>query len=1176
MVAKSIGAITALLSVVCVASSCNSEYPNGAIAQAVLNQDWTAVTAEARQIKRQGRGGAVVDWLLGYGSLMSGNPEAAVESFAKLGKPDSGQQLLHWAKEVAQDNPDSPIAQVLYGDALARKRRYTQALRTLDEAIRLDPTSALSYDVRGIVWALTGSVERAASDFEAANQLAPDFGDPVLNLGVLRLAEGDLVAARLFLDDAVRACPNLALTHNARGALFGSLSAYEDAQSEFHKARWAAPTIPWIGTNSSKMAKVGVDGETRGAFTSDSQGVVGPDMIPERRYERHSVDIGDGRTVDVFRIRNMQRTTTVEGVQDTLRQIVGRLRQEISLPAEVNWRPKILIAQTGLGCGHRAESHHLAKMAFYGGKDFVVSVDTSDAFQWPRDQGDLSRTQVSGDVTRRLERVVVAARRVSGSPPDLVLQSQANLFLIQGRQGSTTLADLHAWGQLHPEFRVNRLVAIGYPVSEQRLAAPFRQARFANVISLASARREALGSRFGFTAAEPLLGEAKLELAMRNGAGVPHALLSAQRWYGNQVNPIPELVGQYLRGSDVSSLQRYADRLRDAVPVAFTQVTDPISVHFSRVALVRRGLTDPGRDGILLGCRDATTAAVLRGFYGPQWRVEVVATSDVPRLQRLARANGFTRIHAVFEHAPTAPTDSKLGVLGALALPVDLNSPSPGFPELRSLASAADRFNDVINLFCELTPDVTLSPLSDVRELIGPLLQDVASWQETGEFRFVDSFVSRGVAHGSVKVVVLWLAKSAKGTTHSWVCTPVVDNLPYVVRAVSDGEWTPTVVEFKYLMKAVVQVAGGLVGIGLPGGPVAWSIGAGLAFDFVVDIIEQEQSSWQLLRAVRKDMIQRYLDQLKDALGKRQRPKKFSDMYDVELLRELGFDEATIQRYDDLADIGGWLRKALRSYRRRDIPPFCQIATVGRCIYPWFGSPPPSSPLTVAISPVTFFDDQPPPPDRDGVSVDSPPPPRPDGAPASDRPADRQIPIRKKDPYGRDVIEYRDHQWVIKKNARGGIVSFKIRILIRGKWRDLELPYDVYDKIRALLQAGADIRLEIIRHGNSQVIYVWVNGKLVWVITVGPSGNIIDIERKGRNIIDIKRKGISIGAVERLSQYGEKADTSGRFAFEEGPGYEASKSMSESTTGWTSNEYGESRAVFCPFVLFCALPPSQP
>ena len=71
---------------------------------------------------------------------------------------------------------------MLRGDTLARNGKYDESPPALDKAVRLDPQSALLYDVRGVVKTLADKPDEASADFEKAIELNSKFADPFTNL----------------------------------------------------------------------------------------------------------------------------------------------------------------------------------------------------------------------------------------------------------------------------------------------------------------------------------------------------------------------------------------------------------------------------------------------------------------------------------------------------------------------------------------------------------------------------------------------------------------------------------------------------------------------------------------------------------------------------------------------------------------------------------------------------------------------------------------------------------------------------------------------------------------------------------------------------------------------------------------------------------------------------------
>jgi tetratricopeptide (TPR) repeat protein len=70
------------------------------------------------------------------------------------------------------------------GHAWCCKKDYEEAMTDLNEAIRLDPQSAVSYYNRGLVWSKRGDAGRAQDDWDQADWLDPRLteGSAVNNL----------------------------------------------------------------------------------------------------------------------------------------------------------------------------------------------------------------------------------------------------------------------------------------------------------------------------------------------------------------------------------------------------------------------------------------------------------------------------------------------------------------------------------------------------------------------------------------------------------------------------------------------------------------------------------------------------------------------------------------------------------------------------------------------------------------------------------------------------------------------------------------------------------------------------------------------------------------------------------------------------------------------------------
>jgi len=135
-----------------------------------------------------------------------------------------------WASELAlwtdavEKAPSKARPRNNLGVALGRLGRREEAVRQLEEAVRLDPRYVRAHDNLGVVLSDLGRPGLAERHLLLAIELAPDFPDPFYNLGTLYLDESRYGEAAALLQRAIALRPayrdaqvNLAAAWNALG-----------------------------------------------------------------------------------------------------------------------------------------------------------------------------------------------------------------------------------------------------------------------------------------------------------------------------------------------------------------------------------------------------------------------------------------------------------------------------------------------------------------------------------------------------------------------------------------------------------------------------------------------------------------------------------------------------------------------------------------------------------------------------------------------------------------------------------------------------------------------------------------------------------------------------------------------------------------------------------------------
>ena len=81
------------------------------------------------------------------------------------------------------------------GLAQQKERRYAEAAKDFDEAVRVDPKSPTVFNLRGNLYQAIGQYDRAIQDYQSAIQNRPNYAAAFFNLGLAYSAVGDFKGA---------------------------------------------------------------------------------------------------------------------------------------------------------------------------------------------------------------------------------------------------------------------------------------------------------------------------------------------------------------------------------------------------------------------------------------------------------------------------------------------------------------------------------------------------------------------------------------------------------------------------------------------------------------------------------------------------------------------------------------------------------------------------------------------------------------------------------------------------------------------------------------------------------------------------------------------------------------------------------------------------------------------
>jgi tetratricopeptide (TPR) repeat protein len=148
----------------------------------------------------------------------------------------SAQREIDGYERLAREQPSQGGIRRALGAAYLRANRVPDAVRTLEEAIRLSPRDATAHYNLAHALAASGRADEAIGHFREAARLQPSFAEAHNNLGALLRQSGRLAPAAAAFRAAIRARPDFALAHNNLGSVLrvqgdraGALAALQEA-----------------------------------------------------------------------------------------------------------------------------------------------------------------------------------------------------------------------------------------------------------------------------------------------------------------------------------------------------------------------------------------------------------------------------------------------------------------------------------------------------------------------------------------------------------------------------------------------------------------------------------------------------------------------------------------------------------------------------------------------------------------------------------------------------------------------------------------------------------------------------------------------------------------------------------------------------------------------------------
>jgi Tfp pilus assembly protein PilF len=140
-----------------------------------------------------------------------------------------------WRDTIAK-NPRETAAYLNLGQALISKGETGEAIRSYEEALRIDPHFVQVQSDLGMALVQQGRLREGIRHYEEALRINPDFAEAHNNLGTALLRLGKQTEAIQQLETAVRLKPDYPAAHNNLGAALAQADRLPEAIAQYQEA----------------------------------------------------------------------------------------------------------------------------------------------------------------------------------------------------------------------------------------------------------------------------------------------------------------------------------------------------------------------------------------------------------------------------------------------------------------------------------------------------------------------------------------------------------------------------------------------------------------------------------------------------------------------------------------------------------------------------------------------------------------------------------------------------------------------------------------------------------------------------------------------------------------------------------------------------------------------------
>ncbi len=139
-----------------------------------------------------------------------------------------------WLQKAIAKNPNDPQAHLKIAKLFLFMQKHDKAFEQINIVMRKDVYNPEAYYLKGLVYKDMKDTGRAISSFQSALQVAPDYRDADIELGLLYTAKNDTLGLK-YLDNAYKKDSADVFPLFARGCYLQNQNKYEEAKQLFRK-----------------------------------------------------------------------------------------------------------------------------------------------------------------------------------------------------------------------------------------------------------------------------------------------------------------------------------------------------------------------------------------------------------------------------------------------------------------------------------------------------------------------------------------------------------------------------------------------------------------------------------------------------------------------------------------------------------------------------------------------------------------------------------------------------------------------------------------------------------------------------------------------------------------------------------------------------------------------------